>query len=240
MPADGVLHVGERDYALVASEPGTWQITEVQIGELRGTNVEVLSGLKAGDRVLGKGAILLKPVVVLALQGNGLRLHRMREGGHCTVPGGKRPMNLVIEAALRLRWVVLLLTLASSPGASGRSGSSRSTPIPDISSQMVQIITVFPGRAPEEVERQVTIPVENAMLGVPRVENGALADHLRPVARADDLRGRDRRLLGPATGHGKARRHRLARRRHSRNSDPTPPPTAKSTATSWSPTARTT
>ena len=41
---------------------------------------------------------------------------------------------------------------------------------PDISAQMVQIITVFPGRAPEEVERQVTIPVENAMLGVPRVE----------------------------------------------------------------------
>jgi cobalt-zinc-cadmium resistance protein CzcA len=36
---------------------------------------------------------------------------------------------------------------------------------------MVQIITVYPGRAPEEVERQVTIPVENAMLGVPRVEN---------------------------------------------------------------------
>ena len=35
---------------------------------------------------------------------------------------------------------------------------------------MVQVITVFPGRAPEEVERQVTIPVENAMLGVPRVE----------------------------------------------------------------------
>src|SRR5262249_1286493 len=41
----------------------------------------------------------------------------------------------------------------------------------DISAQMVQIITVFPGRAPEEVERQVTIPIENAMLGVHHVEN---------------------------------------------------------------------
>ncbi len=40
---------------------------------------------------------------------------------------------------------------------------------PDISSQMVQLITVFPGRAPEEVERQVTIPIENAMLATPRV-----------------------------------------------------------------------
>jgi hypothetical protein len=40
----------------------------VQVGELRGANVEVLAGLKAGDRVLGKGAVLLKPVVVRALQ----------------------------------------------------------------------------------------------------------------------------------------------------------------------------
>jgi membrane fusion protein, heavy metal efflux system len=68
MPADGVLHVGERDYALVAGEPGAWQVKEVQVGELRGTKIEVLSGLKTGDRVLGQGAILLKPTVVLALQ----------------------------------------------------------------------------------------------------------------------------------------------------------------------------
>ncbi len=68
MPADGVLHVEDKDYALVAGEPGTWSVVEVQIGELRGSDVEVLSGLKAGDRVLGKGAILLKPVVVRCLQ----------------------------------------------------------------------------------------------------------------------------------------------------------------------------
>ncbi len=68
MPADGVLHVGNYDYALLAGEPGAWQITEVQTGELRGVNVEVLSGLEAGQRVLGKGAILLKPVVARALQ----------------------------------------------------------------------------------------------------------------------------------------------------------------------------
>jgi hypothetical protein len=68
MPADGVLHVGDNDYALVAVEPATWQITEVQTGELRGSQVEVLSGLKPGDRVVGNGAILLKPLVSNALQ----------------------------------------------------------------------------------------------------------------------------------------------------------------------------
>jgi hypothetical protein len=68
MPADGVLHVGDRDYALAGAEAGSWRIIEVETGELRGSKVEVLSGLKAGDRVLGKGAILLKPAVVQALQ----------------------------------------------------------------------------------------------------------------------------------------------------------------------------
>jgi hypothetical protein len=68
MPADGLLHIGDNDYALRADGPHTWRITEVQVGELQGADVEVLEGLKAGDRVLGKGAILLKPVVVRALQ----------------------------------------------------------------------------------------------------------------------------------------------------------------------------
>lgn len=40
---------------------------------------------------------------------------------------------------------------------------------PDISSQMVQVITVYPGRAPEEVERQVTVPMEVEMRNVPKV-----------------------------------------------------------------------
>ena len=68
MPADGVLHVGIKDYALVAADPQTWRAAEVQVGELAGADIEVLSGLKAGDRVLGKGAILLKPAVVDCLQ----------------------------------------------------------------------------------------------------------------------------------------------------------------------------
>jgi hypothetical protein len=68
MPADGLLHVGDKDYALLSGEEGAWKITEVETGELRGANVEILAGLKAGDQVLGKGAILLKPIVVRAVQ----------------------------------------------------------------------------------------------------------------------------------------------------------------------------
>jgi membrane fusion protein, heavy metal efflux system len=68
VPADGVLHVGDNDYALKGADDGTWQIIQVRLGELRGADIEILSGLKEGDRVLGKGAILLKPAVVRALQ----------------------------------------------------------------------------------------------------------------------------------------------------------------------------
>ncbi len=79
-------------------------------------------------------------------------------------------ISQLIEGAMRLRWFVLGLTaLVCGAGVY----AFRQQPIdayPDISAQMVQVITVYPGRAPEEVERQVTIPVEIAMRNVPRVE----------------------------------------------------------------------
>ena len=78
MPADGALHIGDKDYALrQTAKDGTWQIVEVRLGELRGSNVEVLDGpadvppaerLKDGDVVFGKGAMLLKPILIRALQ----------------------------------------------------------------------------------------------------------------------------------------------------------------------------
>ena len=38
---------------------------------------------------------------------------------------------------------------------------------PDVSDTQVNVITLFPGRAPEEVEKQVTIPLETVLSGVP-------------------------------------------------------------------------
>jgi membrane fusion protein, heavy metal efflux system len=79
MPADGVLHVGRSDYALVADKPGMWRVVEVRVGEAYGSDIEILDGLQPDDRVMGKGAVLLKPLVVRALQfGNG---ERRAEGG---------------------------------------------------------------------------------------------------------------------------------------------------------------
>ncbi len=40
---------------------------------------------------------------------------------------------------------------------------------PDVANNYVQIITQWPGRAAEEVEQQVTIPIEIQMNGIPHL-----------------------------------------------------------------------
>ena len=76
----------------------------------------------------------------------------------------------LIKKAVQHRWMVLiLLVVAAGFGVY----AFRQLPIdayPDISAQAVFVTTLYPGRAPEEVERQVTIPVEIAMRNVPRAE----------------------------------------------------------------------
>lgn len=67
VPADGVLHIAKADYVLTGESHGLWRITKVQVGEQVGQRVEILSGLHGGERLIGSGAILLKPLVVQAL-----------------------------------------------------------------------------------------------------------------------------------------------------------------------------
>src|SRR3974377_1970742 len=50
---------------------------------------------------------------------------------------------------------------------------------PDVANTWVQIITQWPGRAAEEVEQQVTIPIEIQMNGIPYLV------HLRSVSVAE-------------------------------------------------------
>src|SRR3954471_17463918 len=47
---------------------------------------------------------------------------------------------------------------------------------PDVANNYVQVITQWPGRAAEEVEQQVTIPIEIVMNGIPHL------DHLRSTS----------------------------------------------------------
>lgn len=68
VPADAVMHIGRTDYVLVGVDEVIWRVTEVRLGESHNGELEVLEGLYEGDRVIAKGAILFKPLVVRSLQ----------------------------------------------------------------------------------------------------------------------------------------------------------------------------
>ena len=76
-------------------------------------------------------------------------------------------MKRIVHFALHEPLFILLgLVLFIGVGVS----AFRSLPIeafPDVTDTQVTVISLFPGRAPEEVEKQVTIPLEISLAGVP-------------------------------------------------------------------------
>jgi cobalt-zinc-cadmium resistance protein CzcA len=78
-------------------------------------------------------------------------------------------MNRIVSSSLRQGFLVTLMTLVLI-GAGTRS--LERLPVdayPDLSPPMVEIITQWPGRAAEEVERLITVPVELGMNGTPQM-----------------------------------------------------------------------
>lgn len=63
VPQAAIVHVGRDDYVLVQAGANAWRITSVALGASQGDNVEVRENLSAGSRVLGDGAVLLKPMI---------------------------------------------------------------------------------------------------------------------------------------------------------------------------------
>jgi cobalt-zinc-cadmium resistance protein CzcA len=78
-------------------------------------------------------------------------------------------IRALVDFALKNRWLVLGGTLVLLAWG---VISFRSLPIeayPDVANNYVQIITQWPGRSAEEIERQVTVPVEIQMAGIPHL-----------------------------------------------------------------------
>ena len=73
----------------------------------------------------------------------------------------------LIEASVRFRWfVVLAVALVAAFGLFELTKLPIDA-VPDITNRQVQITTVAPALAPEQIERQVTYPLETAMSGIP-------------------------------------------------------------------------
>src|SRR6202522_324242 len=94
--------------------------------------------------------------------------------GEHSCPSPRRTYPLIralVDFALKSRWLVLggvvLLTVWGIL-------SFRALPIeayPDVANNYVQIITQWPGRSAEEIERQVTVPIEIQMAEIPHLTN---------------------------------------------------------------------
>lgn len=76
-------------------------------------------------------------------------------------------MNRFVQFALR-QALMVWLALAVFVGAGVIA--FQNLPVeafPDVSDTQVNVIALYPGRAAEEVEKQVTIPIEIALTGIP-------------------------------------------------------------------------
>jgi cobalt-zinc-cadmium resistance protein CzcA len=78
-------------------------------------------------------------------------------------------IHRIVQAALRQRFLVLMLTVFITAGGIVSFQRMPVDAYPDLSPPMVEIITQWPGHAAEEVERLVTLPIEVEMNGVPKM-----------------------------------------------------------------------
>jgi len=85
-------------------------------------------------------------------------------------------INLLVNFALNNRFLILLVTVLLLVWGAISFHNLPVEAYPDVANNYVQVITQWPGRAAEEVEQQVTIPLEISMNGIPHL------DHLRSTS----------------------------------------------------------
>jgi cobalt-zinc-cadmium resistance protein CzcA len=78
-------------------------------------------------------------------------------------------INRIVTSSLRQRFLVVLATVLLIGTGSWSLNRLPVEAYPDLSPPMVEIITQWPGRAAEETERLITVPIEVEMNGIPRM-----------------------------------------------------------------------
>lgn len=79
-------------------------------------------------------------------------------------------LEKVIDFSIKHRFLVVLLTIVASSFGMRALLNLPIDAVPDITNNQVQINTVYAGFAPEEIEKQITFPVETALAGIPGLE----------------------------------------------------------------------
>jgi cobalt-zinc-cadmium resistance protein CzcA len=79
-------------------------------------------------------------------------------------------MNFLIDFSIRYRWLVILATLAAAAAGVASMRQLDIDAFPDVTPVQVQVNTTAPALGPEEIERQITFPIEQALSGLPGIE----------------------------------------------------------------------
>jgi cobalt-zinc-cadmium resistance protein CzcA len=79
-------------------------------------------------------------------------------------------LNWIIDISLRYRWLVILAFAMAAAVGGWSLVYLDIDAFPDTTPVQVQINTVAPALGPEEVERQITFPIEQALSGMPGLE----------------------------------------------------------------------
>ena len=107
-------------------------------------------------------------------------------------------LNWIIDFSLRHRLLVILGAAAFAVFGAVSMWRLDIDAFPDTTPVQVEINSVAPSLGPEEVEQQITFPIEQVLSGLPRLQLIRSDLEIRPLASGRLLRGRDRHLLRPA------------------------------------------
>src|ERR1700720_4641052 len=80
-------------------------------------------------------------------------------------------IRALVDFALNNRFVVIAVAILTLGAGALAFHELPVEAYPDIADNYVTVITQWPGRAAEEVEQQVTIPVETPMNGIPHLSS---------------------------------------------------------------------
>src|ERR1700685_518469 len=81
----------------------------------------------------------------------------------------KKMIRAVVDFSLNNRFLVLLAAILLLVWGGISFANLPIEAYPDVANNYVNVITQWPGRAAEEVEQQVTIPIEIVMNGIPHL-----------------------------------------------------------------------
>src|ERR1700723_2557413 len=80
-------------------------------------------------------------------------------------------IRALVDFALNNRFLIVLVTLLLLIWGAISFHNLPVEAYPDVANNYVQVITQWPGRAAEEVEQQVTVPLEIVLNGIPHLES---------------------------------------------------------------------